>query len=55
MTTSGAVKTYGVGGGYRQLQGIAAGPDGNIWFTETHANTVSRIVLDRSPSPEAKK
>jgi streptogramin lyase len=48
------VKDYAVGDGYRQLQGIAAGPDGNVWFTETHANTVSRHTLDRSAA-EGKK
>ncbi|HTC81297.1 MAG TPA: virginiamycin B lyase, partial [Acidimicrobiia bacterium] len=53
ITTAGEVKGFAVGGGYRQLQGIAAGPDGNVWFTETHANTVSRHTLDRS-SAEAR-
>ena len=28
-------------------QGIAAGPDGNIWFTESNANQIGQTTLDR--------
>jgi virginiamycin B lyase len=45
MTPLGETTDFAIGGGYRQVQGITAGPDGNIWFTETHANTVSRHEL----------
>jgi len=34
---------------------ITAGPDGNIWFTETHANTVSRVMLPSSSAESRKK
>ena len=54
MTTLGEVKDYPLDRGYRQVQGITAGPDGTIWFTETHANTVSRFALPNS-SAEGKK
>lgn len=27
-------------------QGIAAGPDGNLWFTESNANKIGRITTD---------
>jgi streptogramin lyase len=45
---TGEMTDYAIGGGYRQVQGITAGPDGNIWFTETHANTVARHDLENA-------
>jgi virginiamycin B lyase len=54
MTTLGEVKDYPLKKGYRQVQGITTGPDGAIWFTETHANTVSRLTLP-NPSADGKR
>ena len=43
--TSGAFTMYTVAGSYSDLGGIAAGPDGNLWFTEGGPNKVAEIVL----------
>ncbi|MEK7185806.1 MAG: C39 family peptidase, partial [Patescibacteria group bacterium] len=32
-------------------QGITAGPDGNIWFTESRANKIGRVNLSTLPTP----
>jgi virginiamycin B lyase len=42
MTPSGVVSGFGVGKGYRQLEGIVAGPGYSVWFAETHANSIAR-------------
>jgi streptogramin lyase len=47
ITPSGVVSGFGVGSGYRQLEGLAAGPDGAVWFADTHANSIARHLLGR--------
>jgi virginiamycin B lyase len=44
ITLAGQVTERSVGGGYRQLEGLAAGTDGSVWLAETHANTVARVL-----------
>jgi len=50
LTTSGKVTELAVGTGYRQLEGIADGTAGTIWFAETHGNSIARLSPHR-PSP----
>jgi len=40
----GAIKEFVVPGGNSCPQAIAAGPDGNLWFTESNANRIVRIT-----------
>ena len=54
MTLDGQVEDFPLKKGYRQVQGITAGPDGAIWFTETHANTVSRLTLPSASAADRK-
>jgi streptogramin lyase len=49
------VTEFAVGQGYRQLEGIAAGPDDNVWFAETHANTIARHPLPPAATAPARK
>ena len=35
VTTSGAFAEYAIPDAYAQVQGIAVGPDGNVWFTQS--------------------
>jgi streptogramin lyase len=28
-------------------EGIASGPDGNIWFTEFHADAIGELILSK--------
>jgi virginiamycin B lyase len=44
MTTSGAVTEYPVPTPSSGPAFIAAGPDGNMWFTETSAAKIAKIV-----------
>src|SRR5207302_5043325 len=45
ITVTGRVTERSVGGGYRQLEGLAAGDGRTVWLAETHANTVARLAL----------
>ena len=42
--TTGSVTAFPIGTGSAYLHGIAAGPDGNLWFTEYDGNRVGRIT-----------
>ncbi len=45
VTTSGVVTTYSQGlGPTDDPFAMATGPDGNIWFTETNANKIGRLI-----------
>jgi hypothetical protein len=44
ITLSGSVTRFAVGNTNGSLAAIAAGPDGNLWFTEPDANQVGRIT-----------
>jgi virginiamycin B lyase len=44
MTTSGALTEFAIPTGASGPSAIAAGPDGNLWFTEYNANQVARIT-----------
>ncbi len=46
MTTTGELAEFSIPGGGSGLSAIAAGPDGNLWFTESDANQVARITPD---------
>ena len=55
ITTSGVVTDYGLSAGVStdsQPDGIAAGPDGNIWFTE-EAGRIGRLDLHAATSAPA--
>jgi virginiamycin B lyase len=45
ISTTGKIVDLCVSLGKSQLSGIAAGPDGNIWFAETRANKIARFDL----------
>ena len=47
VTTSGAVQALSVFG--TVPQGVTAGPDGALWFTEYVGNRIGRIALDPDP------
>jgi hypothetical protein len=44
MTTSGTLTEFPVHTAASQPYGIAAGPDGNLWFTESSGNQIGRIT-----------
>jgi streptogramin lyase len=44
ITPSGSVTTFAVGTTNGSREAIAAGPDGNLWFTEPDANVIGRIT-----------
>jgi streptogramin lyase len=44
VSTSGSFTEYTVPTAISILNGITAGPDGNVWFTEFHAGNVAKIV-----------
>jgi streptogramin lyase len=44
ITPAGVVSQFEIpGAGHKEPDGIAAGPDGNVWFTELAANQIGRI------------
>jgi streptogramin lyase len=45
ITTDGAITEFVIPTDNSQPRGIAAGPDGNIWFTQQRGNRIGRIVL----------
>jgi hypothetical protein len=44
MTTSGALTEFQAPPGFLGLAGIAAGPDGNLWFTASISSRIGRIT-----------
>ena len=44
ISLSGGVTTFNVGTSNSTPESIAAGPDGNLWFTEPNANAIGRIT-----------
>jgi streptogramin lyase len=44
ITLAGSVTTFSVGPASVNAGSIAAGPDGNVWFTEPDANQIGRIT-----------
>jgi len=44
MTTAGAFTEYPIPTANSNPTGIAAGPDGNLWFTEYNANKVAKVT-----------
>jgi virginiamycin B lyase len=44
MTTSGVLTEFSIPTGASGPSAIAAGADGNLWFTENYANQVARIT-----------
>ena len=58
VTPSGAVTEFPIPGPSAFPQGLAAGPDGALWFTENSANKIGRIttagaITDQFPVPTA--
>jgi len=49
ITTSGALTEIFVSAGFTSPRQIAAGPDGNIWFTEINANKIGRVTTGVAP------
>src|SRR5262249_47350967 len=49
-TTDGGLSLYPVPTANSGLRDIAAGPDGAMWFTESTANQIGRIV-PQAPTP----
>jgi virginiamycin B lyase len=53
--TTGAIAEFAVPTSASAPTGIAAGPDGNLWFTEKNANQLARIttagVITEYPLP----
>ena len=43
-TGTKAMTEYSLPTSFSIPQGITAGPDGNIWFAETHNNKIGRIT-----------
>jgi len=50
ITPSGAISEWPLPTANAEPGGITAGPDGNIWFTEEHANNIGRITPSGSIS-----
>jgi streptogramin lyase len=44
ISVTGSVTTFSVGTFSASLSAIAAGPDGNLWFTEPDSNEIGRIT-----------
>ena len=44
ISLSGGVTTFNLGSTNSTPESIAAGPDGNLWFTEPNANVIGRIT-----------
>jgi hypothetical protein len=44
VTTAGVVTEYAISTSNSQPVGIAAGPDENMWFTETNASKLARVT-----------
>src|SRR5439155_19495099 len=44
VTTSGVITEYPIPTANSGAEGIAAGPDGNLWFTEFNANKVAKVT-----------
>jgi virginiamycin B lyase len=44
MTTAGVLTEYAVRSSSSTPAGIAAGPDGTLWFAESNANKIGRIA-----------
>jgi hypothetical protein len=53
VTTSGAFTEFPVPNASSYPNGIAAGPDGNIWFTELEGNKLAKVVTSVAPSCSA--
>jgi streptogramin lyase len=57
VTTGGAFTQYSIPTIFAQPDGIVAGPDGNLWFTERRGNNIGRItpagVITEFPVPTA--
>jgi virginiamycin B lyase len=45
ITTSGVVTEYSIPTPSSSPGGIAAGPDGNMWFTEINSNKIGKITM----------
>ena len=56
--TAGSISEFSVPSADSYPTGIAAGPDGNLWFTETSGNKIGRIspsgTITEFPVPTAK-
>ncbi|HEY8284955.1 MAG TPA: virginiamycin B lyase [Chloroflexota bacterium] len=46
ITTTGKVLEFAVRSGADSLNGLAAGPDGNLWLSDTKANAIKMIKPD---------
>ena len=57
ITTAGVITEFPIPTAGSSPAGIAAGPDGNLWFTESNANKIGRIttagVITEFPIPTA--
>jgi hypothetical protein len=51
MTPGLAWTQYAIPTANSELQGIASGPDGNMWFTESIGNNIAKLVLSSVPTP----
>lgn len=52
LSSTGQLTQYPVPTAHAGLGGLTLGPDGNIWFTETTANKIGRLLIG-SPMPTA--
>jgi uncharacterized protein (TIGR03437 family) len=48
ITTGGSITEYKIPTDFAYPYGIAAGPDGNIWFVESSTNKIGKITLANS-------
>src|SRR5215472_10640264 len=44
VSTDGVISEFAVGTRFSEPVGITAGPDGNLWFTESLGNKIGRIT-----------
>jgi hypothetical protein len=49
VTTGGTISEFAVLTAISIPSGIAAGPDGALWFTESNANKIGRVTTDAGP------